>query len=348
MKTWTPGAVLLATVALVVGTALPAGAATTTAIAVPDAAYGVAVDLATGRAYVGTAPTDPLGEWTSSAGVAQVDAKTKKVVTSATLLTSRSVAVGFGVYDVEVNPVSNDLWVLVGSGTIDYQCGGTLYQLDKRSLKGVRRYDAGCSRTIELDPTSRSVYLLAGSRSLYVGNDDYRPEATLVAVNGGTGAVRRVDVTSDGGWGSPGQEPVPTSTAFNPRNKQLYVGKGSTVAVYTTKLALARTITLGRPAGSVAVNLATNQVYATDGTAVTEISGQTNKVTRTATLSGASAAFDPRAVIDLGANVLYLGSNTITLNTLRLTGQQPHEVQAVDPFTHARYAIAPNNLYVDK
>jgi hypothetical protein len=351
VKTWTPGAVLLATAALVVGTALPAGAATT-AIAVPDATYGVAADMGTGGVYVGTAPTpppgtDPLDEWVSSAGVAQVDAQTKKVVRSATLLTSRSAAVGYGVYDVEVNPISNDLWVLVGSGTIDYQCGGALYQLDKRSLTSVRRYDVGCAGTVELDPTSRSVYLLAGSSSIYVGNDDYRPKATLVAVNGATGGIRRVDVTSDGGWGSRGQQPVPTSTAFNPRNKQLYVGKGNAVAVYTTRLALARTIRVGSPADSVAVNPVTNLVYATDGTKLTEISGRTTTVTRTATLSD-SSGLNGAAVIDIGANVLYLGTNTIKLSTLRLVGQRPHAVEAVNPFTHARYSVAPDRLYVDK
>jgi hypothetical protein len=352
VKTWTPGAVLLATAALVVGSALPASAATT-AIAVPDATFGVAADVGTGRVYVGTAPTpppgtDPLDEWVSSAGVAQVDAKTKKVVKSATLLTSMSAAVGYGVYDVEVNPISNDLWVLVRSGTIDYRCGGALYQLDKRSLKGVRRYDVGCADTVELDPTSRSVYLLAGSSSIYVGNDDYRPEATLVAVNGATGGIRRADVTSDGGWGSPGQQPVPTSTAFNPRNQRLYVGKGNAVAAYTTKLALARTVKVSHPVDAVAVNPLTNLAYATDGTKLTEISGRTTKVTRTATLGGDSTGLNGAAVIDVGANVLYLGTNTIKLSTLRLVGQRPHAVEAVNPFTHARYSLAPDRLYVDK
>jgi hypothetical protein len=352
MKKWTPAAVLLATAALAVTTALPASAATTT-VAVPDATQGVAVDVVTGRVYVGTEPTpppetSPFDEWVSSAGVAQVDGTTKKVVKSATLLTSRSAVVGYGVYDIEVSPVSNDLWVLVGNGTIDYQCGGDLYQLDKRSLKTVRVYDVGCAKTVELDPTSRSVYLLAGSQQIYVGNDDYRPEATLVAVNGATGGVRRVDVTSDGGWGAPGQQPVTTVTTFNPRNQQLYVGKGNAVAVYTTKLALARTVKVSHPVDTVAVNPLTNLVYATDGAKLTEVSGRTNTVTRTAALSGASSARGREAVIDVGANVLYLGTNTIRLSTLRLVAQQPFVVQAVNPLTHARYAVAPGHVYVGR
>lgn len=351
MKKWTPVAVLLATAALVAGTAMPAAAATTSTVTVPDATQGVSVDALSGRVYVGTRPSpppdiDPLDEWVDSAGVAQVDVKTGKVVRSRTLLTSRSPIFAYAVADVEVSSTSNDLWVLVSAFNIFSECGSTLYQLDKRSLAITRSYGIGCASAVELDPTSRTAYLVAGADRIYNGSDDYQPEATLVAVNGATGAVRKVDAKPSSGVGPNGDPVLPTSIAFNARNQRLYlVGAGSAALVYTPKLTLAGTLPLDYPTGdslAVAANPVTNLVYVTDGAKVTEISGRTGKATRTAALSGGGR------VIDVGANVLYLGANTVKLSTLQSVGQRPRPVQAVNPLTHVRYSVAPGQLYVDR
>jgi len=331
-------------------TALPATAATTT-VTVPDATRGVSVDAGTGRVYVGTQPSpppdiDPFHEWVSSAGVAQVDVRTKRVVNSVTLFTSMSSAIGFSVSDVEVSSTSNDLWVVVGSVSLAYQCGGTLYQLDKRSLATIRTYDVGCARRVELDPTSRSVYLVAGPPEFLFGNDSAQP-ANLVAVNGATGDVRRAVVPAQTAAGdSSGDLYRPSSLAFDPRNDRLYlVGAGNTLWVYTKELVPARTVTLGYPTSSplsVVADPAKNRVYVTDGATLTEISAQKERVARTAQLAGSGIVIDPRA------NLLYLGTNTVKFSTLRSIGQQPRPVQAVDPSTHARFFVAPGLLYIDQ
>ena len=54
-------------------------------------------------------------------------------------------------------------------------------------------------------------------------------------------------------------------------------------------------------------------------------------------------------VIDTKSNVLYLGTNTVKLSTLLSTGkQQPHQVQSVDPRTHARYSVESGKLFITR
>lgn len=353
MKKWTPAAVLVAAAALVVGTALPAHAATTT-IAVPDGAGSVAVDVVTGRAYVSTAPTPPAGtdpppSWDYGLGIAQVDVKSKKVVKAVTLLTiTASSTIAAGVADVEVSSVSNDLWVLVGFNGSGELCLATLYQLDKRTLATVRQHRVGCARKIELDPTSRWAYLTEAPFYDDRGeNAQPLAPATVVAINGASGDVRRAEAPASAApVFSVTVRYLPSSIAFNRRTNQLYLVGQSTAWVFTTKLALVRTIPLDHPAEaalSVAANPVSNQVYVADRARVTEISGRTGKVTRTAGLAG-----DSTMVIDIGANVLYRGTNTVKLSTLRSVGQQPRVVQAVHPLTHARYSTGLGNLYVDR
>ncbi|HEY5822034.1 MAG TPA: hypothetical protein VIT20_08660 [Propionibacteriaceae bacterium] len=349
MKRWTPAAAVLASAALIVAAALPADAATTS-IAVTDATGPAAVDVLSNRVYVGTTPADPgpVEHWNSSAGVAQVDLMTKKVVKSVTVLTLLSYAIGAGVSDVEVSPTSKDLWVLVGAVTTGYGCYATLYQLDKNSLASVRKYDLGCTRKIELDPTSRLAYLTEAPLYNDVG-DDAQPvtPATVVVIDGASGTVRRADIPAP-------TRPVfsitedyqPTSIAFNLRNRRLYVvGQGS-AWVYSTKLALLHTTELGygtdKPL-SAAANPVTNQIYVADRDKVTELSGRTDEVTRTSVLSG-----DSSMVIDPRATVLYRGTNTINLDTLRSVGQQKRVIQAVNPFTRTRYSVGSGQLYAER
>ena len=190
MKMRTPAG-LLASAALVAATALPAYAAVTSII-VPAGIGPAAVDTTTKLVYVGTTPTQPAGPgeaWTSSAGVAKVDPSTKKVVKSITisyLLDTRRVQ---SVSDVKVSSSSNDLWILVGGIDVANGCWSKLHQLDKSTLATIRRYNLGCSKKIELDPTSRWAYLTEAPLYDDRGqNAQPLTKATVVAINGATGS----------------------------------------------------------------------------------------------------------------------------------------------------------------
>ncbi|MET1007937.1 MAG: hypothetical protein ABWX96_20465, partial [Propionibacteriaceae bacterium] len=69
----------------------------------------------------------------------------------------------------------------------------------------------------------------------------------------------------------------------------------------------------------------------------------TGNITRTSVLAGGSTM-----VIDTSSNVLYLGTNTVKLSTLKSTGKQPYRVGAVDPTTHARYLVENSTLYITR
>jgi hypothetical protein len=92
-----------------------------------------------------------------------------------------------------------------------------------------------------------------------------------------------------------------------------------------------------------AANPTTNLIYVTDSKTVTEISGPTGNVTRTAVLAGGSTM-----VVDTSSNLLYLGTNTVKLSTLTSTGKQTYKVGAVDPTTHARYWAQSEKLYITR
>ena len=346
---WVSAAVVLATVALGVATALPAEAASTKSIAVPDATGGVAVDVSTGRVYVGTTPsyTGPIEQWNSSGGVAMVDVKKKKVVKAVTIFTQLSYAIGSSVADVEVNPNSNDLWVLVGNVTTGQGCSATLYQLDKRSLAVVRHHDLGCSRKIELDPASRAAYLTEAPFYDDRGDDAQpSPPGAVVAVDGATGNVRRATVPSPTtGVFNVTEGYFSTSIAFNSRNRRLYVVGQGTAWAYTTSLDLVHTTALSYPTDAgldVVADPVENYVYVADRNTLTELSGTTDEVTRTSVQGGGAMVIDPKA------GVLYRGTNTVKLSTLRSVGQQARAVAAVDPRHHTRYAVTSGRLYVSR
>lgn len=351
MQKWFPVG-LLACVALVVSAPIPAAGATTS-IAVPDGTGPAAVDTSTRFVYVGTTPSPPANpepgqDWNSSAGVAKVDPSTNKVVSSVTLSTLSSSAIGESVADVKVNSVLNDLWVLVGAVDTGGGCGSTLYQLHKKTMATVRAYALGCARKIELDPTSQWAYLTEAPFYDDRG-ENAQPvvKGTVVAINGATGSVSRASLPSPtSGVYSLADQHLPTSIAFNRKNYGIYVVGQGTAWVFTTKLRLVHTTALGYAIDSplsAAANLTTNLIYVTDGKKVSEISGPTGDITRTSVVGGGSTM-----VIDTSANVLYLGTNTINLSTLRSTGKQPYKVQSVDSATHARYYAASSALYITR
>ncbi len=337
MKKWIP-AQLLVTAALVIAAALPADAATTS-ISVAAGTGPASVDTSTKLVYVGTtppSPSAPANEWTSSAGVAQIDPVTKKVVKAVTISTLLSYVMSEYVSDVKVNPTTNDLWVLTGGVAVG-GCWSTLYQLHKKTLAKVRSYKLGCARKIELDPTSQWAYLAEAPFYNDLGeNAQPVTKGNVVAIDGATGTVSRAIVPSPtSGVFSITEGHRMISIAFNRKNYGLYVVGQGTMWAYTNKLKLVHTTKLSYSPDSVlktAANLTTNQIYITDGVKVTEISGVTGEITRTSVVGGGSTM-----VIDTSSNVLYLGTNTINLSTFTSTGKQAYLVQAVDPSTHARY-----------
>lgn len=283
------------------------------------------------------------------AGVAMVNPLTKRVVKAVTLSTLMSYAMAEFVSNVKVSSASNDLWVLVGWIDVANGCRSALYQLNKASLVTVHTYKLGCSRQVELDRTSRWVYLTEAPFYDDRGQDAQPlTKATVVAINGSTGAVNRAAVPSPtSGIFSPEEHYEPTSIAFDRKNYGIYVAGQGTVWIYTTKLKLVHVTALNYDPTSalvVAANLTTNLIYVTDGKVLTEIFGPTGNVRRTSVLSGGSTM-----VIDTKSNVLYLGTNTVRLSTLLSTGKpQPHRVQAVDPSTHARYSVESSKLYITR
>jgi hypothetical protein len=347
-------AVLIASAALVVATTLPANAATKS-ISVTDGTGPAAVDTKTKLVYVGTTPSPPPNpepgqDWNSSAGVAKVDpSKKTKVVKSVILDTLQSNAIGEFVADVKVSSAFKDLWVLVGRIDTGGACGSRLYQLKKTSLATVRTYNLGCARKIELDPTSRLAYLVEAPLYGDEGeNAQPLTKASVIAVNGGNGVVTRAGVPSPTtGVTSFQEQYFPTSIAFDRKNYGIYVVGQSTVWIYTTKFKLVHTTKVDYAADATvlaAANRTTNLIYFSDGETLTEIFGPTGNVRRTSVVSGGSTM-----VIDTKSNVLYLGTNTVRLSTLLATGkQQPHQVQSVDPRTHARYSAESSKLYITR
>ena len=341
-------ATLLTSAALLAATTLPASASTVS-IPVPGATSLVAVDTSTKLVYVGTTPAAPPDrpDVNSSAGVSVVDPSTRKVVKAVALDYLQSYGMGEGVADVAVSAQSRDLWVLVGWGDTAGGCWSKLYQLNKTSMATIRTYSLGCSSKVEVDPTSEWAYLTEAPQYADQGGASAPPvtKGSVVAVNGATGAVTRAVLPSPA-VPSAGDHYDPTSIAFDRYNYGIYVVGQNHVWVYTTKLQLVHTTTLGYSTFSglsAAANRVTNRIYVTDGRVVSEISGPTGNVTRTSVLGGGSTM-----EIDTGSNVLYLGTNTISLSTLTSTGKQTYKVAAVDSTTHARYWAAPSQLYVTR
>lgn len=356
MKKLTVAATLLVSTSLLLAGTLPADAASTRAIAVTDVSGPVAVDVASGRVYVGTTPTpppttDPVVEWNSSGGVAQVDVRSKRVIKSVTLFTLQSSAIGAGVSDVEVNPLSPDLWVLVGQVTTGFGCSAELYQLDKKSLATVRTFELGCTRKVEVDPTSRTVFLTEAPFYDDRG-DDAQPvtKGTIVKINGANGDLKRVDVPSPTtGVSNVTEGYFATSIAFNLRDRQVDVVGQGRIWRYSTALKLRGTTTLDYPTDSslqATVDPLTDRLYVTDGSTLTELADRTGVVRRAAVLTGRSL------VLDVGANLLYLGSHdgstVVNLKTLLPVRQETRAVSAVDPLTHARYSVTTGLLHLDR
>ena len=266
-------------------TALPAHAATRS-ITITDGTGPAAVDTKTKLVYVGTTPSPPPGqEWNSSAGVAKIDPSKKKIVGSVILSTIQSFAIGEFVADVKISPSSKDLWVLVGEIDSGGGCTSKLYQLRKTTLSTVGTYDLGCARKIDLDPRSRWAYL---TEAPYY--DDRGENAqpitigTVVAINGATGAVNRMNLPSPrSGITSFQEQFLPTSIAFDRKNYGIYVVGQGTVWIYTTKLKLVHTTKVDYPVEATvlaAANLTTNLIYFCGGQTLTEIYGPSGSVRR--------------------------------------------------------------------
>ncbi len=351
MKKWIP-AVLLSAAALAFTTAVPADAATRS-ITVPYGTGPAAVDTKTKLVYVGTTPPEPPnpdpgpGSY-SSAGVAKIDPAKKKVIKSVLVNAIETAGNTEFLLDVKVSPISKDLWVLVGIVDNVGGCYASLYQLKKTTLKTVRSYPFGCAKKIELDPTSRRVYLTEAPHYDALGVDDPPPYSpgTVVAIDGATGHVSRATLPSPS-VPAYAEGYFPTTVAFDSGNHGVYVAGQSRLWKYTTKLKLVQTSVIDYPADAslrAAANGSTNLIYLSDQVKLTEISGPSGNVRRTSVLGGGSTM-----VIDTKSNVLYLGQNTVKLSTLLATGkQQPFEVQSVDPTTHARYSFGSSQLQIKK